>query len=74
VSGARREESVAGQATETAIIRLLAPAHKSRLRLLLMALLLITWIAILILLYLATPHLPSPPAPASSRVAMAFPF
>lgn len=60
------------EGAEGALIRFLAPAHKSRPRLLLMALLLITWIAILIGLYLSTPHAHASSSPASSRAAVAF--
>ena len=70
MEGAEGMEGAGGtEGTEGALIRFLAPAHKSRMRLVLMALLLAAWIAILIGFYLATPHLPKHPSPASSGAA-----
>jgi hypothetical protein len=68
--GAQANDGAKG--AEGGLIRFLAPAHKSRPRLMLMALLLTTWIAILIGLYLSTPPAPAPSSPASSRAAVAF--
>lgn len=61
------------ESTEGAVIRFLAPVHKSRRRLLFMSLLLIAWIAILIGLYLSTAHVPTPASSPSSKLAMAIP-
>ena len=59
------------QEDEGAMIGVLAPHNASRLRLILMAALLIIWIAVLLGLYLATPHLQKGPSP-SSGMTMAF--
>lgn len=69
---AREAREARAKGVEGALIRFLAPAHKSRPRLLLMSLLLITWIAILIGMYLSTAHRPVAPSSASSTLAMAF--
>ena len=53
------------------MIGVLAPRNASRLRLVLMAALLIIWIAVLLGLYLATPHQQKGPS-AASGMTMVF--
>ncbi len=72
MSGPDDSQPGSPQQGEGAVIRFLAPRHKSRLRLFLMAFLLAVWIAILIALYLATPHPQKGPSPTSFGMAMAF--
>jgi hypothetical protein len=74
VSDAGRQPKPTGSdAKEGVLIRLLAPTGKSRLRLLVLALLLVVWIAFLIGLYLSMRRSHTPAVPASTATAMAFP-
>ncbi len=55
---------------EGLLIRLLAPAHRSRLRLLIMALVLFAWIAFLVGLYLETARNHHHSLPASEGIGV----